>query len=74
MSPEDLNPQERALLAATRNRYADANAVVRAVAADDHDGAARVLAGMDADELRGVVLAMARVITGTAPEEDTLNG
>ena len=32
------------------------------------------LFGMDADELRGTVLALARIITGTAPEADTLTG
>ena len=74
MTPEDLNPEDRAALTASRNRYADANAVVQAVAAEDLDGVARVLAGMDAAELRGVVLAMARVITGTAPEADTPGG
>ncbi|MGJ5608508.1 hypothetical protein [Micrococcus luteus] len=69
-----MTPEDRATLNASRNRYADANAVVRAVDNDDGDGLARLLAGMDADELRGTVLALARIITGTAPEADTLTG
>lgn len=72
MTPDDLPPEDRALLRATAHRYGDAEAVVRAVDNDDRDGLARLLAGMDADELRGTVLALARIITGTAPDADTL--
>lgn len=67
-----MNPEHRALLRATAARYADANAIVQALTNDDDDGLARLLAGMDADELRGTVLALARIITGTAPDADTL--
>ena len=46
--------------------------------AEQHAASGVATAGLDAlvgaDELRGTVLALARIITGTAPEADTLTG
>ena len=68
-----MNPEHRALLRATAARYADANAIVQALTNDDGDGLARLLAGMSREELWGAILALGRIINGTAPEADTLD-